>query len=109
MDLQRIRLAVKEINTITICYGRCKGMKKEGMIWKVTTCLLFIALMVSLYVNQVQAGQPHMQSALAALQTAKAELQSAEHDKGGHRAKAVGFVNSAIAEVQAGIAVGAGK
>jgi hypothetical protein len=53
-------------------------------------------------------NQPHMTNALAALQTAKAELQAARQDKGGHRAKALGDVNQAITEVQAGIAVGAG-
>ncbi len=53
------------------------------------------------------ANQPHMTNALAALQTAKAELQVARQDKGGHRAKALGEVNQAITEVQAGIAVGA--
>ena len=36
--------------------------------------------------------------------TAKSELQRATADKGGHRVKAIGLVNSAIAEVNAGIA-----
>jgi hypothetical protein len=55
-----------------------------------------------------QGNQPHMQNALAALQTANAELQLAEADKGGHRVNAINLVNQAITEVQAGIAVGAG-
>jgi inosine/xanthosine triphosphate pyrophosphatase family protein len=49
-----------------------------------------------------------MQNALAALQTARAELTIAEQNKGGHRANALNLVNQAITEVQAGIAVGAG-
>ncbi|HLI66115.1 MAG TPA: hypothetical protein VKU90_07095 [Caulobacteraceae bacterium] len=53
-------------------------------------------------------GQPHMQNALAALQTARSELQVAERNKGGHRANALGLVNQAITEVEAGIAVGEG-
>jgi hypothetical protein len=48
--------------------------------------------------------QPNMQAARGNLQTAKSELQKATPDKGGHRANAIGLVNSAIAEVNAGIA-----
>lgn len=48
--------------------------------------------------------QPHMQAAKSSLQTARAELQRATPDKGGHRVNAIGLVNSAIAEVNAGIA-----
>lgn len=48
--------------------------------------------------------QPHMQAAKSSLQTAKSELQKALPDKGGHRVNAIGLVNSAIAEVNAGIA-----
>lgn len=48
--------------------------------------------------------QPNMQAAKSSLQTARAELQKATPDKGGHRVNAIGLVNSAIAEVNAGIA-----
>jgi hypothetical protein len=48
--------------------------------------------------------QPHMQAAKSSLQTARAELQKATPDKGGHRVNAIGLVNSAFAEVNAGIA-----
>jgi hypothetical protein len=48
--------------------------------------------------------QPMMQAARGDLQTAKRELQAAIADKGGHRVKAIRLVNSAIAEVNAGIA-----
>ena len=54
-----------------------------------------------------EANQPHMTNALAALRTAKSELTAARQDKGGHRVKAIGEVNQAITEVEAGIAVGA--
>jgi hypothetical protein len=47
--------------------------------------------------------QPHMNAALSYLQTAKNELKVAEHNKGGHRANAVGLVNRAITEVNRGI------
>ncbi len=46
--------------------------------------------------------QPHMKAALRALTTAKTQLQQADPDKGGHREKALRYVNDAIAEVQAG-------
>jgi hypothetical protein len=52
----------------------------------------------------VMAAQPHMQSALGSLQAARAELARAEANKGGHRERAIGFVDSAIAETKAGIA-----
>jgi len=48
--------------------------------------------------------QPNMQAARSSLQTARAELQKATPDKGGHRVNAMGLVNSAITEVNAGIA-----
>ena len=48
--------------------------------------------------------QPHMQAALDALRVAKRELDAATADKGGHRAKAIGLVNDAIAQVEKGIA-----
>jgi len=62
-----------------------------------------ICLMTGWAVAQVQR-QPHMEAALASLQSAHASLQRASADKGGHRLRAMNFVNSAIAEVRAGIA-----
>src|ERR1041385_246809 len=47
--------------------------------------------------------QPHMQAALDALQSARANLEKANADKGGHRAKAIDLVKDAIAEVRMGI------
>lgn len=47
--------------------------------------------------------QPNMQAARANLITARNELQRATADKAGHRVNAIGLVNSAIAEVNAGI------
>jgi hypothetical protein len=76
---------------------------------KVLAAVGAIALLGMGYgVGIAQGYQPHMQSALAALQTAQQQLQIAEENKGGHRANALRLVNQAITEVQAGIAVGAG-
>ena len=47
--------------------------------------------------------QPHMTTALAALESARNNLERATSDKGGHRAKALGFVKDAISEVKKGI------
>jgi len=49
------------------------------------------------------APQPLMQGALESLRSARTQLQNATADKGGHRVKAIQFINSAIAEVEAGI------
>ena len=54
------------------------------------------------------AAQPHMTNALNALQTARAELQVAEHNKGGHRVIAIQRVDDAINQVRLGIAAGGG-
>lgn len=53
------------------------------------------------------AAQPHMEAALNALLTAQTELKVAEHNKGGHRAKALDLVDRAIQQVRLGIAAGA--
>ncbi len=61
----------------------------------------------TMYLTVGEAGaenQPHMRAALGSLQSARNQLQNATADKGGHRAKAIGLVNSAIDEVNKGIA-----
>ena len=50
--------------------------------------------------------QPHMRAALEALQTAKAELEAAEHNKGGHREKALELVKAAIEQTKKGVEFG---
>jgi hypothetical protein len=57
--------------------------------------------------REAQAStQPHMDTALGLLQNAKAELQQAEHNKGGHRVRAIQLIDQAIGQVNAGIAAG---
>jgi hypothetical protein len=70
------------------------------------TTLVLVTLISAMGLQSVWADQPNMRAALAHLREAKAALQRAEHNKGGHRGKAVGLINRAIAEVEAGIAVG---
>ncbi len=47
--------------------------------------------------------QPHMQAARTNLLQARSALQRAARNKGGHRVNAIGYVNSAISEVDLGI------
>ncbi len=46
--------------------------------------------------------EPHMSAALGHLQEAKAELEKATPNKGGHREKAMQLVDQAIQQVQQG-------
>jgi len=60
----------------------------------------------TMYATIGEAGaenQPMMRAALGSLQNARTQLQNATADKGGHRAKAITLVNSAIDEVNKGI------
>jgi len=50
-----------------------------------------------------EAAQIHMDIALATLNTALGQLQSAIPDKGGYRVKAIIAVKAAISDVEAGI------
>jgi len=49
------------------------------------------------------AEQPHMRAALDHLRIAREQLQVAEHDKGGHRARALRLVTDAMGQVEDGI------
>ena len=55
------------------------------------------------------AGQGNMQDALKSLREARASLEKAEDNKGGHKEKALDLVDKAIAQVQAGIEFAADK
>jgi hypothetical protein len=66
-----------------------------------------VAMVASFAAGFALAAQPHMQAALKALRNSKADLEAALPDKAGHRVKAIGLVDQAIAEVQAGIVAGA--
>ena len=73
--------------------------------WKPTSFVLAGLLAASLGMSAAGADrQPLMQDALAQLKTARDTLKAANHDKGGHRAKAVELTNAAIVQVEKGIA-----
>jgi len=78
-------------------------MKRQSIL----SALLFtLVLMGGFVAGRVHAAQPHMNAALNHLRGAHRELDMATADKGGHRAKAIGLVRDAIAEVEAGIEFG---
>jgi hypothetical protein len=66
---------------------------------------LFLLLLLLGYLAGCASGggQPHMQSAMDHLKTARDELNAAEANKGGHRERAMGLVNDAISHVQLGM------
>jgi hypothetical protein len=68
--------------------------------------LVLVTMIGAMGLQSIRADQPNMRAALAHLREAKAALQRAEHNKGGHRTRAIEIVNQAIAEVEAGIAAG---
>jgi len=73
------------------------------------TGLLLTLALAAMNLQSARADQPHMRSALAHLRSARAELDRAEHNKGGHRGRAVDYVNRAISEVEAGINYAKGR
>jgi mannose/cellobiose epimerase-like protein (N-acyl-D-glucosamine 2-epimerase family) len=68
------------------------------------TSLMLVAVVAAMGLQSARADQPHMKNALMHLREARAALQRAEHNKGGHRERAVEIINRAIAEVEAGMA-----
>jgi len=61
----------------------------------------------ALATSSAEAAQPLMADALRDLQAARAVLAAGAHDKGGHRVKAIGLIDDAIAQVKLGMVVGA--
>ncbi len=71
---------------------------------KFNTAFVILLSMSALGMSSAFARQPHMERALENLRAARAELQIAEHDKGGWRVRALENVNRAIAETERGMA-----
>ena len=71
---------------------------------RIIVAFLLCAVLVSGFLlGRASADQPHMQAALDHLRAARAELDKADQDKGGHRARAIRLVDDAIAQVEKGI------
>ena len=78
--------------------NRRLNWRKTGM-----GVLLALAVAFGFLGGRAVADQPHMRAALEHLRAARSELQSAEHDKGGHRTNALRLVNEAIGQVERGV------
>ena len=76
--------------------------------WKPIALTSLAVLTLSLSIQIASAGvchdQPNMAAAVAALRSARAYLQKAEHNKGGWRAAAIEATNKAIVEADRGCA-----
>jgi hypothetical protein len=70
--------------------------------------LLAGVLLAGFSAGYATAQQPHMQNALNFLQSARAELNMAERNKGGHLPIALTRIDEAIYQVQLGIQAGGG-
>ena len=81
-------------------------MPRPETNWKKVSAALALGVVIlgGALAWRVYADQPHMQAALDALRVAEKELQVAEHDKGGHRTKAIEHTRKAIEQVEKGIA-----
>jgi hypothetical protein len=81
----------------------------SAMSRRLTVRLLTVALPLALVataafkVGEYVQGQPHMEAAMTAMNTAMDHLKAAAEDKGGHKAKAMMHLKEAIAQTQAGI------
>lgn len=66
---------------------------------------LLVVLLIALafVAGQLSAAQPAMQAALKNLRQARADLNRATTDKGGHREAALRLVDQAIGEVERGM------
>lgn len=78
-------------------------MKAPATRRALTAGALLLIAGVGFFAGKASADQPHMQAALERLRQAKTELDAADADKGGHRAKALQLVRDAIAQVEKGI------
>jgi hypothetical protein len=70
--------------------------------------LLGTAIAASMGIGYAIGAQPHMAETVGLLQSARAELAAATPNKGGHRERALGLIDQAIAEVRAGMAYAGG-
>ena len=66
--------------------------------------VLGVVVVLCAFVSIAIAQQPYMRAARTDLQQARAQLQAALANKGGHRLKAIEHVNKAIALVNQGMA-----
>jgi hypothetical protein len=71
-----------------------------------TLTIITLVAISAFGMNTARADQPHMRRAREHLRAARAELQSAEHNKGGWRLRAIENTDRAIRDTENGMAVG---
>src|SRR6185295_8797190 len=99
--LPRIRCRISRITSPAIQHQLRRSI---SMTWRLGRSILVLLAVVLASFSLAQADQPQMREAREHLVAARAALVRADANKGGHRQKAIGLVNSAIAEVDRGIA-----
>jgi hypothetical protein len=85
-------------------FRRIQEMKRIMALFALLVFTLALTASSSFVAAQsMPEKQPHMAAALEHLREAQKELETATHDKGGHRVKALALVKQAIAHVEEGI------
>src|SRR5229473_2318045 len=91
------------------CFFQNTSQRRNDMTTSsVRAMLLGAVITASVGVGYAIGAQPHMNESIALLLSARGELQAATPNKGGHRERAMGLIDQAIAEVRAGIAFAGG-
>jgi hypothetical protein len=100
----------RRIPAIRIALFSTTPVKGENLMKRssVRTLLLGAAIAASMGIGYAIGAQPHMAETIALLQSARGELVAATPNKGGHRERALGLIDQAIAEVRAGMAFAGG-
>lgn len=75
-------------------------MKHRSVLGALLLCATLIG---GILAGRAHAAQNHMIEARNHLRSARQQLHAATADKGGHREKAIGLVDQAIGEVDAGM------
>ena len=70
---------------------------------KFKTALSVVAVFAAMNATSLMADQPRMQKAIELLRAARAELQAASPDKGGHRLAALENITEAIKHIEKGM------
>jgi hypothetical protein len=73
-------------------------------LWIKRSLLALCAFLVALAIGCMSGGgQPHMHAAMEELRAARADLEAANADKGGHRVHAIELTDAAIEQTRMGI------
>jgi hypothetical protein len=82
---------------------RAEGRNTMSKRFPIHGMILGAALVIGLGAGYASAAQPHMDAAIGSLLNARAQLEEAVPNKGGHRVRAIELIDEAIREAQEGI------